>query len=202
MKRIVGVLLLLILALIITSCGGDLHQDQLESVFDGISYNFDTEISVENIKYNVFLPENFSDNIFYSIEDGELKSETENWIINFDIENLYYSSGDFSFNDEFFNYVLTLKNKLDNEEINYELLPNRQIVEYEFVIDNSSKELIGYSILTSYIPMKLDGRTDLYILIPIKVDVLKTKDDLIETIEKDNFIPYKQFLENEKLVDF
>ena len=39
------------------------------------------------------------------------------------------------------------------------------------------------------------------ILVPIMFDVLKLKNDLVETISKDSYIPYEQFLENEKLIN-
>ena len=199
MKRLVGVLLLLLLVFIITSCGALSNEDL--GVFDGDVYNYECDLEVNGTIYNVYLPENFKDYLYYSFSEGELTSESESWTLNFDHEIVYRSSEEFDFNEEFYNYVLSLKSKLDSESINYELLPNRTVVECEFNIDNPNKELLGYGVLVSYIPLKLMNKGTIYVLVPINTDVLKMKNDLIETIEKDDFIPYEQFLRNEKLIE-
>ena len=199
MKRLVGVLLLLLLVFIITSCGALSNEDL--GVFDGDVYNYECDLEVNGTIYDVYLPENFKDYLYYSFSEGELTSESESWTLNFDHEIVYRSSEEFDFNEEFYNYVLSLKSKLDSESINYELLPNRTVVECEFNIDNPNKELLGYGVLVSYIPLKLMNKGTIYVLVPINTDVLKMKNDLIETIEKDDFIPYEQFLRNEKLIE-
>ena len=200
MKRNIGVLLLMMFLLVITSCG-QMTQSQMGG-FDGVIYNYENDLLIENVEYEVYLPENFKDNIFYSFDKFSLESESENWVINQNYEVIYYRDRDFTFTDEFYDYVNTLKPKLDNEGIAYNIYKDKDNIELEFVIDNQNKELIGYGVLTSYIPIKLvDNRSATFILIPISFDVLKTKGDTIETIEKDSYIPYEQFLENEKLIN-
>lgn len=200
MKRNIGVLLLMMFLLIITSCG------QMESGdmggFDGVIYNYENDLLVNDINYSVYLPENFSDNLFYSFENNDLESESENWVINQNHKVIYWSDKKFDYTDEFYDYVNSLKTKLDSEEIVYTIYKDGEIIELEFEISNSNKENIGYGILTTYIPIKLiSNRSVTVILIPIEYEVLKTKGDTIETIEKDNYIPYEQFLENEKLIN-
>ena len=89
MKKRIGVLLLLLLVFVITSCG-QLTQENL-NVFDGVIYNYDSRISVNDVSYDVYLPETFNDNIFYKVTEGELTSDSDSWILNFENEIIYYS---------------------------------------------------------------------------------------------------------------
>lgn len=200
MKKIGVVLLFMIILLGICSCS-HIPNDDL-SGFDGVVYNYDKNISIENVQYDVYLPESFKDNIFYSFEKEELESESENWVINSNYKVTYYVDQEINFTDEFYSYLNTLKERLDNENIIHNIYKSNEMVELEFVIENPNKDLIGYGILISYIPIKLiNNNFDIFVLIPIDFDVLKTKGDMIESIGKNEFIPYKQFLENERLID-
>ena len=200
MKRSVGVLLLLLFLLIITSCG-DMQTDDLGG-FDGVVYNYENDVVINDTEYKVYLPESFKDNIFYSLDRSNLESSSASWIINFNHQVTYYSDLDFTFNEEFYNYVNTLKPRLDSENIIYNFYNDEEIIECEFIIDNPSGETISYGVLVSYIPLKLvDNRYVTYILVPYMVDVLTTKNNMIETVEKDSYIPYEQFLENKKLIN-
>ena len=200
MKRNIGVLLLMMFLLIITSCG-QMTQGQMDG-FDGVIYNYEEDLTIGNIIYEVYLPENFKDNIFYSFDKFSLESKSENWVINQNHEVVYWSDQDFEYTVEFYDYINTLTSKLDNEGLSYYIYKDEESIELEFVIDNPNKELIGYGLLTSYIPIKLiNNRRVTVILVPIMFDVLKLKNDLVETISKDSYIPYEQFLENEKLIN-
>ena len=200
MKRNIGVLLLMMFLLIITSCG-QMTQGQMDG-FDGVIYNYEEDLTIGNIIYEVYLPENFKDNIFYSFDKFSLESKSENWVINQNHEVVYWSDQDFEYTVEFYEYINTLTSKLDNEGLSYYIYKDEESIELEFVIDNPNKELIGYGLLTSYIPIKLiNNRRVTVILVPIMFDVLKLKNDLIETTSKDSYIPYEQFLENEKLIN-
>lgn len=200
MKKIGVVLLFMIILLGICSCS-HIPNDDL-SGFDGVVYNYDKNISIENVQYDVYLPESFKDNIFYSFEKEELESESENWVINSNYKVTYYVDQEINFTDEFYSYLNTLKERLDNENIIHNIYKSNEMVELEFVIENPNKDLIGYGILINYIPIKLiNNNFDIFVLIPIDFDVLKTKGDTIESIGKNEFIPYKQFLENERLID-
>ena len=200
MKRNIGVLLLMMFLLIITSCG-QMTQGQMDG-FDGVIYNYEEDLTIGNIIYEVYLPENFKDNIFYSFDKFSLESKSENWVINQNHEVVYWSDQDFEYTVEFYDYINTLTSKLDNEGLSYNIYKDEEAIELEFVIDNPNKELIGYGLLTAYIPIKLiNNRRVTVILVPIMFDVLKLKNDLVETISKDSYIPYEQFLENEKLIN-
>jgi hypothetical protein len=200
MRKMFGVLLLMIILISITSCGSLSPNEDMIGI-DGVIYNYDKSLIIENVEYGVYLPQNFKDNIFYKFEKEELQSKSENWVINSNYEVIYYIDQDFVLNDEFYLYVDSLKEKLDTEMIGYDIHNDEEIIELEFVIDNPNEELIGYGLLISYIPIKLiNDRSDIFILIPINVDVLKIKGDMIESLDKNEFIPYEQFLENEKLI--
>ena len=200
MKKIGVVLLFMIILLGICSCS-HIPNDDL-SGFDGVVYSYDKSISIENVQYDVYLPESFKDNIFYSFEKEELESESENWVINSNYKVTYYVDQEINFTDEFYSYLNTLKERLDNENIIHNIYKSNEMVELEFVIENPNKDLIGYGILISYIPIKLiNNNFDIFVLIPIDFDVLRIKGDMIESIGKNEFIPYKQFLENERLID-
>lgn len=200
MRKMFGVLLLMIILISITSCGSLSPNEDMIGI-DGVIYNYDKSLIIENVEYGVYLPQNFKDNIFYKFEKEELQSKSENWVINSNYEVIYYIDQDFVLNDEFYLYVESLKEKLYTEMIVYDIHNDEEIIELEFVIDNPNEELIGYGLLISYIPIKLiNDRSDIFILIPINVDVLKIKGDMIESLDKNEFIPYEQFLENEKLI--
>lgn len=200
MKKIGVVLLFMIILLGICSCSHIPDEDL--SGFDGVVYNYDKSISIENVQYDVYLPESFKDNIFYSFEKEELESKSENWVINSNYKVTYYVDQDINFTDEFYGYVNTLKARLDNENIIHNIYKSNEMIELEFVIENPNKDLIGYGILINYIPIKLiNNNFDIFVLIPIDFDVLRIKGDMIESIGKNEFIPYKQFLENERLID-
>lgn len=200
MRKIFGVLLLIIILISITSCGSLSPNEDMIGI-DGVIYDYDKSITIDNVEYEVYLPQNFIDNIFYKFEKQQLQSKSENWVINFNYEVTYYIDQDFALNDEFYLYVDLLKEKLDTEMIVYDIHNDEEVIELEFVIDNPNEELIGHGFLISYIPIKLiNDRSDIFILIPINVDVLKIKGDMIESLDKNEFIPYEQFLENEKLI--
>ncbi len=200
MRKMFGVLLLMIILISITSCGSLSPNEDMIGI-DGVIYNYDKSLIINDVEYGAYLPQNFKDNIFYRFEKEELQSKSENWVINSNYEVIYYIDQDFVLNDEFYLYVDSLKEKLDTEMIGYDIHNDEEIIELEFVIDNPNEELIGYGLLISYIPIKLiNDRSDIFILIPINVDVLKTKGDMIESLDKNEFIPYEQFLENEKLI--
>ena len=200
MKKIGVVLLFMIILLGICSCS-HIPNDDL-SGFDGVVYSYDKSISIENVQYDVYLPESFKDNIFYSFEKEKLESKSENWVINSNYKVTYYVDQDINFTDEFYGYVNTLKARLDNENIIHNIYKSNEMIELEFVIENPNKDLIGYGILISYIPIKLiNNNFDIFVLIPIDFDVLRIKGDMIESIGKNEFIPYKQFLENERLIE-
>jgi hypothetical protein len=200
MRKMFGVLLLMIILISITSCGSLSPNEDMIGI-DGVIYNYDKSLIINDVEYGAYLPQNFKDNIFYKFEKEELQSKSENWVINSNYEVIYYIDQDLVLNDEFYLYVDSLKEKLDTEMIGYDIHNDEEIIELEFVIDNPNEELIGYGLLISYIPIKLiNDRSDIFILIPINVDVLKTKGDMIESLDKNEFIPYEQFLENEKLI--
>lgn len=200
MKKIGVVLLFMIILLGICSCS-HIPNDDL-SGFDGVVYSYDKSISIENVQYDVYLPESFKDNIFYSFEKEKLESKSENWVINSNYKVTYYVDQDINFTDEFYGYVNTLKARLDNENIIHNIYKSNEMIELEFVIENPNKDLIGYGILINYIPIKLiNNNFDIFVLIPIDFDVLRIKGDMIESIGKNEFIPYKQFLENERLIE-
>ncbi len=200
MRKMFGVLLLMIILISITSCGSLSPNEDMIGI-DGVIYNYDKSLIINDVEYGAYLPQNFKDNIFYRFEKEELQSKSENWVINSNYEVIYYIDQDFVLNDEFYLYVDSLKEKLDTEMIGYDIHNDEEIIELEFVIDNPNEELIGYGLLISYIPIKLiNDRSDIFILIPINVDVLKTKGDMIKSLDKNEFIPYEQFLENEKLI--
>ena len=200
MRNMFGVLLLMIILISITSCGSLSPNEDMIGI-DGVIYNYDKSLIINDVEYGAYLPQNFKDNIFYRFEKEELQSKSENWVINSNYEVRYYIDQDFVLNDEFYLYVDSLKEKLDTEMIGYDIHNDEEIIELEFVIDNPNEELIGYGLLISYIPIKLiNDRSDIFILIPINVDVLKTKGDMIKSLDKNEFIPYEQFLENEKLI--
>ena len=62
MKRNIGVLLLMMFLLIITSCG-QMSPGQMDG-FDGVIYNYENDLMINDINYEVYLPGNFKDNIF------------------------------------------------------------------------------------------------------------------------------------------
>ena len=200
MRKMFGVLLLMIILISITSCGSLSPNEDMIGI-DGVIYNYDKSLIINDVEYGAYLPHIFKDNIFYRFEKEELQSKSENWVINSNYEVIYYIDQDLVLNDEFYLYVDSLKEKLDTEMIGYDIHNDEEIIELEFVIDNPNEELIGYGLLISYIPIKLiNDRSDIFILIPINVDVLKTKGDMIKSLDKNEFIPYEQFLENEKLI--
>ena len=200
MKRNIGVLLLMMFLLIITSCG-QMSPGQMDG-FDGVIYNYENDLMINDINYEVYLPENFKDNIFYTFDKYSLESESESWVINQNCEVVYWSDQAFNYTDEFYDYINTLTSRLNNEGISYNIYKDEEVIEHEFIINNPERELIGYGLLTSYIPIKLkDNRSVTVILVPIMFDVLKIKGDMIETINKNSYIPYEQFLNDEKLIN-
>lgn len=199
MRKLVGVLLLLLIILGIASCGQIPNEDM--EVFDGVVYNFDESITIEGVNYDAYLPEKFKDNIFYKLERNELESQAENWVINSNYEITYLVDSKFTFSDDFYSYVNSLKENLDKENILYNMYKDKEKIELEFIIDNSEKELIGYGLLIKYVPIKLiNNREDIYIMIPITIEVLKIRGDMIESPIDHNFIPYEQFSEDKKLI--
>ena len=172
------ILIILVLISLVTSCNmrGD---GMANDAADGQPFDYFTTYEINEINYDIYLPYNIEDAIYYTHEVSNVKSSSDEWIVNFVYEPIYHIEGG-SESEEVFNKLyeklLESKSVLD-EKCNFEvmLFDPYESVELEFVLKNQNNKESTYVKFITYLPIKMYNqatRKTLTVGIPVNVDVL------------------------------
>ena len=170
--------IILLLITIVTSCnmqGGDMANDAA----DGQPFDYFTTYEINEINYDIYLPYDIESAIYYTHEVSNVKSSSDEWIVNFVYEPVYHVDKGVENEDvlnKLYEKLLESKSILD-ERCNFDvmLFDPYESVELEFVLRNQNNEESTYVKFITYLPIRMYNQTTrkaLTVGIPVNVDVL------------------------------
>lgn len=194
MKRLYLILILLIM--FIVSCASvDDH------ILDGNSFDYYNSYEITGIEYDIYLPSNANDVIYYMYEESKTTTDKATWTINYIYEGKYHVEEENESEETWislYNSLSQSKDKL-NELCGFdvELINPYDSLEREFTLENTTKDVISYVSVETYLPIKLHNKNiNKYYLIGIPVNtkfLIKVKDSVQSPITLE-FIKWEDFL--------
>ena len=172
------IFIILILISLVTSCSME-NSDMANGAADGQPFDLFATYEINEINYDVYLPYDIEDSIYYDYEVSNVKSSSDEWIVNFVYEPVYHVDKGVE-NEEVLNKLyeklLESKSVLD-ERCNFEvmLFDPYESVELEFILRNQNNEESTYVKFITYLPIKMynqSTRKTFTVGIPVNVDVL------------------------------
>lgn len=205
MKKIY-VILLFICILMVSACGAMEDGGMMGDSVDGISFDrYDTYV-INEIEYDVYLPRDVEEALYYRFKEGNTTSNSSSWTVNFVYNAEYHvdlSKEDKSTWDELYLKLLDSEEILD-EKCGFDVSlfdPNSE-VELEYVLENETQVEASYVIFYTYLPLRLlntKNNVRSTIGIPVKVEVLKKVNGMVENPFNDEMMLWEDFLAIENL---
>lgn len=194
MKRLYLILILLIM--FIVSCAS-----VDDNILDGNSFDYYNSYEITGIEYDIYLPSNANDVIYYMYEESKTTTDKATWTINYIYEGKYHVEEENESEETWislYNSLSQSKDKL-NELCGFdvELINPYDSLEREFTLENTTKDVISYVSVETYLPIKLHNKNiNKYYLIGIPVNtkfLIKVKDSVQSPITLE-FIKWEDFL--------
>ena len=82
-------ILLILFVLMFASCAAP-DNGMAEDAADGVSFDYFTTYVINDIEYEVYIPNKFEDAIYYDHKLGDITSNSSEWTINFMYEPNYH----------------------------------------------------------------------------------------------------------------
>ena len=200
MKKIF-VILTFIFILIVSACGGMEYQEDVGDNVDGLSFDKYKTYIINQVEYDVYLPNASQDPMYYRFEEGKVVSNSSNWTVNFVYnvtyhvnkskeplevwDELYAKLEDSEeFLEEMYGFDITIYNPYDTMEL-------------EYILENKEEVEASYVIFYTYLPLRLVNKSTYKtstVGIPVKIDVLKKVNDMIENPFNDEMMLWEDFL--------
>ena len=189
MKKLITSLIVCILLLVISSCAAP-----YEDGYPRFTYYQNIELNGD--AYTLYLPANFDESIRYYYTQSYSVSTLETWTINIEYTTEYIIEGNINLDDSFELLLPELKEKIIVDFPNVEISANKTKEEIEFTLENSEKEEINYVLIEYYYPIKLSNNIThetAIIYLPIYKDMLIKNGELIQAVDKDDYINFDLF---------
>lgn len=195
-------LLLIIVVLFISSCGGAPVTNGAHPSIDGTTFNYFTSFSYENIEYQISFPINNNESSFYLYEETKYKTTMKTWVINYYYDSEYYYDEYFNENEEvlvsLYEALLANKSEIDTL-IGFEIDLHHPIIESEeeVALNNIFEDEIVCVFVDKYLPIRLKNSYKNYsytISIPIKRLYLAKSNNMIESPINGEIISWEDFL--------
>ena len=178
-------ILLILFVLMFASCAAP-DNGMAEDAADGVSFDYFTTYVINDIEYEVYIPNKFEDAIYYDHKLGDITSSSSEWTINFMYEPIYHVNDRLESKEVWNSLYTNLENNKEvlDEKAGFtvKLFAPYEAVEVEYVLHNEVKQEARYVIFYTYLPIRLlnksRGRT-ITIGVPINLDVLLKVDDLV-----------------------
>ena len=200
------VILLFICILMLSSCGAMDENGMMGDSVDGISFDRHDTYIINEIEYDVYLPRDVEEALYYRYKEGNITSNSSSWTVNFMYNAQYHvdnSKENQSTWDELY-LKLIQKEQILEEKCGFDITffePNSE-VELEYVLENKNQEEASYVIFYTYLPLRiLNTETNVRstIGIPVTVEVLKKVNQMVENPFNDEMMLWEDFLAIEKL---
>jgi hypothetical protein len=146
---------------------------------DAEAFDFFATYEINEVVYDIYLPNNIESAIYYTHEISDVKSASTEWIVNFVYEPIYHVDEGAETKEVW----SKLYEKLQESEAALEekcefdvmLFDPYSSVELEFVLNNQNSEESTYVTFVTYLPIKMFNQTTrktLTVGIPVNIDVL------------------------------
>lgn len=205
MKKIYIVLMILCI-LMISACGMANDESAIGDNVDGISFDYFQTYTVKDTDYEVFLPNNILEALYYEYKEGNVVSNSASWTVNFIYDVNYHVNESKETSEVWSELYLKLKEtETTIEELcGFEIttFDPYQEVELEYVLNNSNQQDASYVIYQTYLPLRLVNKStnrSSTIGVPIKVDVLIKVNGMVKNPFKDEMMLWEDFLAIENL---
>ena len=172
------ILIILLIISLITSCSSQ-NGDMADDAAGGQPFDLFATYEINETNYDIYLPYNIESVIYYTHEVSNVKSSSDEWVVNFVYEPAYHV--DKGVEDEEVLYKLYEKlfesKSVLEEKCNFEvmLFDPYESVELEFVLNNQNNEETTYVKVITYLPIKMYNQTThktVTVGVPVNVDVL------------------------------
>ncbi len=165
---------------------------------DGIAFDYVNTFYLEDEKYDLYMPNNISESLFYLYSESGIKSNCETLTINYSFNNQYIFRNDLtSLQKERIYEILNYSKETIDNATNFisTIYKFDERVTEETTLTNESKEEISFIILTTYLPLKFKKDNMMYVVsVPLKNQYLPLKNGLIYnpfTLELTNYDSFK-----------
>lgn len=164
---------------------------------DGIAFDYVNTFYLEDEKYDLYMPNNISESLFYLYSESGIKSNCETLTINYSFNNQYIFKNDLTSlqKERLYEIVNYSKETIDNAT-NFisTIYKFDEFVTEEAILTNKSKEEISFVILTTYLPLKFKKDNRMYVIsVPLKNQYLLLKNDSIYNPFTLGLISYENF---------
>ena len=164
---------------------------------DGIAFDYVNTFYLEDEKYDLYMPNNISESLFYLYSESGIKSNCETLTINYSFNNQYIFKNDLtSLQKERLYEILNYSKKTIDNATNFisTIYKFDEFVTEETTLTNESKEEISFVILTTYLPLKFKKDNRMYVIsVPLKNQYLLLKNDSIYNPFTLELISYENF---------
>ena len=169
---------IVMLLTLISSCSAE-GDNMANDAGNGEAYDYFATYEINEINYDIFLPYNVESALYYDHEVSNIKSDSDEWIVNFVYEPIYHvneGAEDKEVWSKLYEKLLESKDVLD-EKCNFEvmLFDPYESVELEFVLNNQENTESTYVKFITYLPIQMynqSTRRTLTVGVPVNVDVL------------------------------
>ena len=164
---------------------------------DGIAFDYVNTFYLEDEKYDLYMPNNISESLFYLYSESGIKSNCETLTINYSFNNQYIFKNDLTSlqKERLYEIVNYSKETIDNAT-NFisTIYKFDEFVTEETTLTNESNEEISFVILTTYLPLKFKKDNRMYVIsVPLKNQYLLLKNDSIYNPFTLELISYENF---------
>ena len=164
---------------------------------DGIAFDYVNTFYLEGEKYDLYMPNNISESLFYLYSESGIKSNCETLTINYSFNNQYIFKNDLtSLQKERLYEILNYSKETIDNATNFisTIYKFDEFVTEETTLTNESKEEISFVILTTYLPLKFKKDNRMYVIsVPLKNQYLLLKNDSIYNPFTLELISYENF---------
>ena len=164
---------------------------------DGIAFDYVNTFYLEDEKYDLYMPNNISESLFYLYSESGIKSNCETLTINYSFNNQYIFKNDLtSLQKERLYEILNYSKETIDNATNFisTIYKFDEFVTEETTLTNESNEEISFVILTTYLPLKFKKDNRMYVIsVPLKNQYLLLKNDLIYNPFTLELISYESF---------
>lgn len=164
---------------------------------DGIAFDYVNTFYLEDEKYDLYMPNNISESLFYLYSESGIKSNCETLTINYSFNNQYIFKNDLtSLQKERLCEILNYSKETIDNATNFisTIYKFDEFVTEETTLTNESNEEISFVILTTYLPLKFKKDNRMYVIsVPLKNQYLLLKNDSIYNPFTLELISYENF---------
>jgi hypothetical protein len=181
---------------IVTSCSS-VNKD----ILDGSPFDYYKTYNVNDTDYDIYLPSNVHDVMYYTYEISKTTTDKATWTINYIYEGKYHVEEENEDNKTWislYNTLVESKDKLDELcGFNAELYGPYDSIEREITLVNNTNGEISYVSVDTYLPIKLHNKDidEYYIVgIPVLKKFLIKTDTHVQSPKTLELILWEDFL--------